>query len=133
MRTDLKTAVIELGRQKFTITELTFGRLKKVLPIILLALPALKAGDPLAFDKIAEVIVIAIEQAHPDVKAEQLDELPIRPDELLAAVQAIAKLAGLEEAQTDPKVEAVPSGTGTSSTLISSSAPVGAGSTSTAE
>jgi hypothetical protein len=118
MATDLKTAPVMLGGREFLVCQLPYKRLKKFVPLLTKTAGALVGGMPVAegdFDAMLAAIQIGL--VDQGVTIEYLEDLPIAPAELGAAVKAIAELSGLNQKAGDPNVGAQPTaGTGTTST-----------------
>ena len=103
---------IVLGGRRFALRPLTLGQLRRVLPAF-----ARAAGlaQEEAIDAAIDILAAALERDHPAMTREGLLDFEMRPAELVAAVDAIARLSGLvaEEGAApgdDPLEEAASAG-----------------------
>jgi hypothetical protein len=83
---------IILGGRGYAIRPLTLGQLRRVLPAF-----ARAAGlaDEAAIDAAIDIVAAALERDHPALDRAALLGIEMRPAELIAAVDAIARLSGL--------------------------------------
>ena len=83
---------IALGGRRFALRPLTLGQLRRVLPAF-----ARAAGlaNEAAIDAAIDIIAAALERDHPAMTRDVLLDIELRPVELIAAVDAIARLSGL--------------------------------------
>jgi hypothetical protein len=83
---------ITLGGRRFALRPLTLGQLRHVLPAF-----ARAAGlaQEEAIDAAIDILAAALERDHPATTRETLLGIEMRPAELVAAVDAIARLSGL--------------------------------------
>ena len=83
---------ITIGRRSFALRPLTLGQLRHVLPAF--ARAAGLANED-AIDAAIDILAAALERDHPAMTHEALLGTELRPAELIAAVDAIARLSGL--------------------------------------
>lgn len=83
---------IVLGGRRFALRPLTLGQLRRVLPAFARA-AGLAQED--AIDAAIDILAAALERDHPETTREALLACEMRPAELIAAVDAIARLSGL--------------------------------------
>ncbi len=83
---------IVLGGRRFALRPLTLGQLRRVLPAF-----ARAAGlaNEAAIDAAIDILAAALERDHPALTRDVLLDIELRPVELIAAVDAIARLSGL--------------------------------------
>jgi hypothetical protein len=83
---------IVLGGRRFALRPLTLGQLRRVLPAF-----ARAAGlaQEEAIDAAIDILAAALERDHPALTRDALLDFEMRPAELVAAVDAIARLSGL--------------------------------------
>lgn len=83
---------IVLGGRRFALRPLTLGQLRSVLPAF-----ARAAGlaQEEAIDAAIDILAAALERDHPAMTRDALLGFEMRPAELIAAVDAIARLSGL--------------------------------------
>lgn len=81
-----------LGGRGYAIRPLTLGQLRRVLPAF--ARAAGLADEP-AIDASIDIVAAALERDHPALTRDTLLGIEMRPAELIAAVDAIARLSGL--------------------------------------
>ena len=83
---------ITLGGRRFALRPLTLGQLRRVLPAF--ARAAGLANEE-AIDAAIDVLAAALERDHAAMNREVLLGIELTPAELIAAVDAIARLSGL--------------------------------------
>jgi hypothetical protein len=83
---------ITLGGRRFALRPLTLGQLRRVLPAF-----ARAAGlaQEEAIDAAIDILAAALERDHAAMTRDVLLDTELRPVELIAAVDAIARLSGL--------------------------------------
>lgn len=83
---------ITLGGRHFALRPLTLGQLRRVLPAF-----ARAAGlaQEEAIDAAIDILAAALERDHPALTRDALLDFEMQPAELIAAVDAIARLSGL--------------------------------------
>lgn len=108
----MKAAIIELSGRQFHLRPLTLGQLRIVLPAFARA-AGLAHED--AIDAAIDILVAALSRDAPEMTHAALLEAEILPAELIAAVDAIAKLSGLVP-QGDPQSGEAHASAGASST-----------------
>jgi hypothetical protein len=79
-----------LGGKSFTITPLTFLQLQTVLPAFRISRGSLATEE--SFNAMADILMTAL-----GITRQELDGMPTNQPEIISAVTAIAKLAGLIE------------------------------------
>ena len=92
MRLTRRTAVVEIGDQEYTVTELTAAE-AEVLEDLWTPVPGQRAR-PLRTT--ADCLVLGLKAKHPEVTAGQLLEAATGR-QLLAAMQVLSKVSSLEE------------------------------------
>lgn len=90
-----KTAKITLGGVDYTIHAFNIGELRKVATII-------KDDKIVDFEKIFDVVRMALSRSEPPVSADEFEMLEPHVDEMKAASDAILQLAGLQK-PADPQ------------------------------
>jgi hypothetical protein len=83
---------IALGGRRFALRPLTLGQLRCVLPAF--ARAAGLANEE-AIDAAIDILAAALERDHPAMTRDTLLGFEMRPAELIASVDAIARLSGL--------------------------------------
>jgi hypothetical protein len=83
---------ITLGGRRFALRPLTLGQLRRVLPAF--ARAAGLANED-AIDAAIDILAAALERDHAAITRDILLGTELRPAELIAAVDAIARLSGL--------------------------------------
>jgi hypothetical protein len=99
---------INLGGRRFALRPLTLGQLRRVLPAF-----ARAAGlaQEEAIDAAIDILAAALERDHVSMTRDVLLDIELRPIELIAAVDAIARLSGLvSEEGTVPGEETASAG-----------------------
>jgi hypothetical protein len=107
---------IRLGGCDWAVPELAAKQIMRLVPALgrLERLGRAKAGgfETLTEEEIKwiyDVAFIALTRAYPDLARESFDDLPIRIDEIVAAMPVIARQAGLKR-RSEPESEAAPAG-----------------------
>jgi hypothetical protein len=83
---------ITLGGRRFALRPLTLGQLRRVLPAF--ARAAGLANEE-AIDAAIDIIAAGLERDHPAMTRDTLLGFEMRPVDLIASVDAIARLSGL--------------------------------------
>ena len=83
---------ITLGGRGYALRPLTLGQLRRVLPAFARA-AGLTQED--SIDAAIDILAAALERDHPALTRDALLEIELKPAELIAAVDAIARLSGL--------------------------------------
>lgn len=104
---------IRLGNRDFAVAPLPLGKLKKLLPTFNRVGVAFAGGiiDEEALDGVLECLSIGL-----GIPAAELYEIPATMDELTAALEAIAEVAGLKAKEDAPGNSTATETTGTPST-----------------
>ncbi|HEV8015216.1 MAG TPA: hypothetical protein VGP48_06765 [Stellaceae bacterium] len=97
---------ITLGGRSFMLRPLTLGQLRSVLPAFARA-AGLAHED--AIDAAIDILAAALERDHAAMTRDALLGIELRPAELIAAVDAIARLSGLVTEESTSLGEAVAS------------------------
>jgi hypothetical protein len=103
--------VIALAGRSFTLRPLTLGQLRTILPAFARAAGLAREE---AIDAAIDILAAALSRDAPEITRAALLDCEMLPAELIAAVDAIARLSGLA-AQESPPGEA-PASAGASST-----------------
>ena len=93
------TTSITLAGRGFAIRPLTLGQLRDVLPAFARAAGLAKEES---IDAAIDILAAALSRDHAALTRDALLALEIRPAELVAAVDAIARLSGLVEEGAEP-------------------------------
>ncbi|HVA15460.1 MAG TPA: hypothetical protein VNF99_19585 [Stellaceae bacterium] len=93
---------ITLGGRSYILRPLTLGQLRSVLPAFARA-AGLAQED--AIDAAIDILAAALTRDHPALDRDALLGIEMRPAELVAAVDAIARLSGLVEGGAAPGEE----------------------------
>jgi hypothetical protein len=112
-------AAVTLAGRRWVMADLAPRQFRKVIPAVV-GLSAVKSPDDLdeaGIDRLLDAIYYALTRNYPDLTREEFIDLPIRLPELIAALPALAKAAGIERREVREPGEA--SGTATRSTLSS--------------
>jgi hypothetical protein len=96
---DIIMTTITLGGRRFALRPLTLGQLRSVLPAF--ARAAGLANEE-AIDAAIDIIAAALERDHPAFDRDALLGIEMRPAELIAAVDTIARLSGLVAEEPGP-------------------------------
>ena len=104
---------ITLGGRRFALRPLTLGQLRQVLPAFG---RAAGLAQEEAIDAAIDILAAALTRDHPAIDRVALLDLEIRPAELIAAVDAIARLSGLVAEEPGP-LDAAAVSVGASSTV----------------
>lgn len=83
---------ITLSGRSYALRPLTLGQLRRVLPAFARA-AGLEREE--AIDAAIDIVAAALERDHPALTRDALLGIEMRPVELIAAVDAIARLSGL--------------------------------------
>lgn len=83
---------ITLGGRSYALRPLTLGQLRRVLPAFARAAGLVREE---AIDAAIDILAAALERDHPALTRDALLGIEMRPAELIAAVDAIARLSGL--------------------------------------
>jgi hypothetical protein len=96
-------ATITIAGQRFTLRPLTLGQLRVVLPAF--ARAAGLANED-AIDAAIDILAAALSRDAPEMSRAALLAAEVLPSELIAAVDAIARLSGLVQQGDPPTGEA---------------------------
>jgi hypothetical protein len=114
---DFLMTTITMGGRRFALRPLTLGQLRRVLPAFA---RAAGLGNEAAIDAAIDILAAALERDHPAMTRDVLLGFEMRPAELIAAVDAIARLSGLvaeESAGRGPGPLETPASAGASFTV----------------
>lgn len=89
---------ITMGGRRYALRPLTLGQLRRVLPAFARAAGLVREE---AIDAAIDIVATALERDHPALTRDVLLGIEMRPVELIAAVDAIARLSGLVEERGD--------------------------------
>jgi hypothetical protein len=89
---DFLMTTITLGGRRFALRPLTLGQLRRVLPAFA---RAASLAQEEAIDAAIDILAAALERDHAAMTRDVLLDVELRPAELIAAVDAIARLSGL--------------------------------------
>lgn len=90
-----KTAEISLGGVKYAVKALSWGQIKKILPLFAKAPQGVFTDD--GAEAFSEIIVTALSKDYPDVTREFLDNVTGDYKEFVKAVDTIGEISGLEK------------------------------------
>jgi hypothetical protein len=94
---------IMLGKRKFSVPELTWRDVKRLMPMMAkIARTDFREASEEQYNELADLVHIAVGRDIAGVKGitrEDLDALPMTLKEILAAVPVIARQAGMESEQ----------------------------------
>ena len=90
-----KTAEIILGGVHYTIKALTWGQVKKILPLFAKAPHGVFTQE--GAEAFSDIIVIALHKDYPDVTREFLDSVTGDYKDFVTAVDKIGEISGLEK------------------------------------
>src|SRR6185437_12417406 len=91
-------AAVALAGRSWVMADLAPRQFRKVIPAVI-ALAAVKAPEDLdeaGIDRLLDALYYALTRNYPDLTREEFLDLPIRLAELVAALPALAKAAGIE-------------------------------------
>jgi hypothetical protein len=90
---------ITMGGRSFALRPLTLGQLRRVLPAFA---RAAGLGNEDSIDAAIDILAAALERDHAAMTREALLGIELRPAELIAAVDAVARLSGLVSDEAAP-------------------------------
>src|SRR6185437_509529 len=101
-------AAVALAGRDWVMADLAPRQFRKVIPAII-ALAAVKRPEELdeaGIDRLLDALYYALTRNYPDLTREEFLDLPIKVAELVAALPALAKAAGIERRETHDPGEA---------------------------
>ncbi len=93
---------VTLGGRAFTLRPLTLGQLRTILPAFV---RAANLADAESIDAAIDILAAALSRDAPEMTRDALLGTEILPAELIAAVDAVARLSGLVASEGTPSGE----------------------------
>jgi len=113
-------APVALAGRTWVMADLAPRQFRKVIPAVI-GLAAVKAPgdlDEAGIDRLLDALYYALTRNYPDLTREEFLDLPIRLAELVAALPALAKAAGIERREGAPAGEARGAAAGSTASSI---------------
>jgi hypothetical protein len=102
-------AAVALAGRSWVMADLAPRQFRKVIPAVI-ALASVKRPEDLdeaGIDRLLDALYYALTRNYPDLTREEFLDLPIKLAELVAALPALAKAAGIERREPHDPGEAV--------------------------
>ena len=96
-----KSAEIKLGKLTYTIKALAWGQVKKILPLFTKAPQGVFTDE--GAEAFSQILVTALEREYPDFTRDFLDGIEVDYKDIVAAVDKIGEISGLEKPKKEPE------------------------------